>query len=75
MLNTALLHDVTHYLEIHDYLKEYEKYKQMDYEEMATCCIKIYHAFIEESIKQDLYLVPDFFKEHKNIINKILNEF
>ncbi len=66
--NSFELHNLTHYLEIHDYLKKYEEYKDMDYENQAICCIKIYDNYIDNAINRDFYLIPDYFNDYNNTI-------
>lgn len=74
MKNSFELHNLTSYLEIHDYLKKYEEYQDTDYEDQATICIKIYNHYIDKAIDHDFYLIPDYFGDYENTINDIIKE-
>lgn len=74
-ININIVHDLAYYLEINDYLKDYEIYNNCDdYQQKANCCNVIYDKFIDEAMKHDLYMIPDYFNDKKEEIENILQE-
>lgn len=72
-ININIIHDLAYYLEIDSYLKNYEIYNNYDdFQQKATCCDMIYNKFIDEAIKHDLYIIPDYFHDKKEEIENIL---
>ena len=74
-IDTNIIHDLAYYLEINDYLKDYEIYNNYDdYYQKAICCNMIYDNFIDEAMKHDLYIIPDYFNDKKEEIKNILQK-
>lgn len=72
-ININIIHDLAYYLEIDNYLRDYETYNNYgDFQQKATCCHMIYNKFIDEAINHDLYIIPDYFNNKKEEIEKIL---
>lgn len=61
------------YLELNDYLMDFEEYREMNFEDKSTVCILVYNDYSQFALLKDIYLISDYVIDEREGIEYIIN--